>query len=579
MQHLEVHQRLSIGRACAVAIAYFCFTLPFLSWVPITGGMEGNVIVAAREAIRDGHWFPGTQNGAPRLRKPPLAHWTTAVGMRATPRFSLATAARWPTLAAASLALSITILIGTLEFGADSGLGAGLIAGSTVFLLIHARQASYDTQLTLWVTLTNFFLVIALFRRRKAALIPAGAALGLAVMVKGPVAILMSVLPALAYAALRRWRRWDDGSVGASTPPPHVNRAGASRSWAAAIAVGTVVFLVIVLPWPLLLARRYPGLFDFWFGQVTLRGERMRAGRRDWLPYLNAFPLLWPWMVWVIMGTIGAIRGRTPEARRALAMVVWVVVPLSIMTLFPAHKSRYVLPMIAPVAIVAAYGLRVFVGDPGTVGKASRAAHWLGLAVPMIIGAAGCAWGRGPFRAADGGPSLSAVTAGAAIAVVISIVLIASSRRPAPRPILIGTIACMAVAYPVSLSAYSRMPSGVPAAAPFIASITAAHPDAVYYSTRPRFRDPPLVMVIYADRVLWHVSDLAAIRPANREQILIRLEPRDGTPPPPLFRLLGRQAIGSEVWGAYLVPATPSAPPPLVPPKPPAPEFERFLWR
>src|SRR5207248_807840 len=51
--------------AAVIAIAYFCYTLPFLGSLPLTGGMEANVVIAAREAVRDGHWLPGTQNGAP----------------------------------------------------------------------------------------------------------------------------------------------------------------------------------------------------------------------------------------------------------------------------------------------------------------------------------------------------------------------------------------------------------------------------------------------------------------------------------------------------------------------------------
>lgn len=578
-QDLAPHWRRDLRRAFAVAVAYFCLTLPFLSWVPITGGMEGNVIVAAREAVRDGHWFPGTQNGAPRLRKPPLAHWTTAAGMLAARGYSLATAARWPTLAAASAALGVTILLGSLVVGGDGGLWAALIAGSSAFFLIHARQASYDTQLTFWVTLTNFFLVVALFRGRKAALIPAGAALGLAVMVKGPVAIVMTVVPALVYAAMRRWRRWDDGAVNPPMLQPHTVSAYSRGHWLAVIVGGSLVFLLIVLPWPLLVARRYPGMFDFWFGQVTLRGARVQGYTRHWFPYFNAFPLLWPWIVWVVLGTIAALRDQTPAAKRTLAMVIWVVVPVGIMSLFPAHRSRYVLPLIAPAAVVAAYGLRTLVSMPASVGKAVLAMHWFGIAVPMIIGAIGCASGRGPFQAVDGGPSLSAIAAGASIAAIISIVWIAALRPPTPRTVLAGSVACVIVAYPLTLSAYAKMPSGTPAAAPFITSVTTAHPDAVYYSTRPRFRDPPLVMVIYADRVLWHISDPAALQPANREQVLIRLEPRDGPSLPPPFRLIKRQAIGSEVWGAYFVPATPSAPPPVVPPPLADPSNERFLWR
>ena len=59
----------------------------------------------------------------------------------------------------------------------------------------------------------------------------------------------------------------------------------------------------------------------------------------------------------------------------------------------------------------------------------------------------------------------------------------------------------MAVAYPVSLVAYSKMPSAIPEGEAFIRGIVAQHPDAVFYSAHPRYHDPPLETVVYADRL------------------------------------------------------------------------------
>src|SRR6266516_1500714 len=152
--------------------------LPFLSWLPMTGGMEANVVICAREAVRDGHWFPGTQNGAPRLRKPPLAHWTTAAGMVAARGWSLETAARWPSLLVARATVGAAVLIGSLAFATEGDGSTGVVTVTSLIFLIYAGKPSYDTQITLCVTVADLCLAAALFHRRKAALVGAGLALG-----------------------------------------------------------------------------------------------------------------------------------------------------------------------------------------------------------------------------------------------------------------------------------------------------------------------------------------------------------------------------------------------------------------
>ena len=164
--------------AALVATALcFCYTLPFLGWLPLTGGMEANVVIAAREAVRDGHWFPGTQNGAPRLRKPPLAHWTTAVGIMTARQWPSATAARWPTLLMASVTVGAVVVLGALVLGREGGLASGVVAATVMLFVTYARKASYDTQVTLWTTLADVGLAYALFRGRKWGLVVAGVAL------------------------------------------------------------------------------------------------------------------------------------------------------------------------------------------------------------------------------------------------------------------------------------------------------------------------------------------------------------------------------------------------------------------
>ena len=571
--------------SAVIALAYFCYTLPFLGSLPLTGGMEANVVIAAREAVRDGHWLPGTQNGAPRVRKPPLAHWTTAAGVALAREWPSATAARWPTLLMASLMLVATVYFGTILFDAPVGIASGLIAGTSALFLMYARKASYDTQIALWVTIADAFLAAALFRSSKSALAAAGVALGLAVMTKGPVGLLQGAAPAIAYALLRWWRGWDDdtgaatetiaGEPGHSTP---ARQSGAAGWWIAGL-IAAAIFTAIVLPWTVIVLRDFPGIRDVWRDQLTRKVDSVNGGNGNWFAYFGVIPTLWPWVVWPFVGMVAAIRGETPRDRRARALLVWTILPLFVMSFAPGRRWRYCIPLIPPAAVLAAYGLQLLASDLSRTARVLRAAHWLGLIGAAAGGLVACALGLAGCRAAAGGPSLHWPLAVAGIVAIAAVAYASTRARFGRSGLLYGSVACVAIGYPLAIFAYSHMKGAIPETDQFIGRIVAAHPGAVYYSAKPRFNDPPLEMVIYADRVIWNIGDLSALRPVGREQVAVRPEGRNPVQAPPPFQLLGRCWIDGQYWGAYLLPADPNAPPPTVPPVIPGIRNPHALWR
>src|SRR5690606_10867383 len=148
-----------------------------------------------------------TLNGGQRISKPPWTAWYTAAFVSPETVAALSNPdplardgayrrlmweIRWPALLAACLTLALTCEMGRLLTGSlRGGAVAAIVAGSTMMFLRFGRLATLDVQLGLWVTLANVLLLHAVLRGRWwLGCCGAGAAIGIAFMAKGPVALV-----------------------------------------------------------------------------------------------------------------------------------------------------------------------------------------------------------------------------------------------------------------------------------------------------------------------------------------------------------------------------------------------------
>src|SRR6202047_4650640 len=71
-----------VPRSWAVALALMLFVYLFTCGVPrLFDQIDGQYAGAAREMMARGDWLIPTQNGVPRLQKPPLVYWCEALSM------------------------------------------------------------------------------------------------------------------------------------------------------------------------------------------------------------------------------------------------------------------------------------------------------------------------------------------------------------------------------------------------------------------------------------------------------------------------------------------------------------------
>ena len=544
--------------AALIAAVVFGAIAPTLTWCDFSGGMENFNLETALEMSRDGHWLVPTLDGQVRTRKPPLAEWTTALGML-TPG-PLAWRARWPSLLCAALTILAVYELGRLTGGTTLGLVAACFLGSSFLFLKFAREASYDTQLMLWVTLTNVCLSWAILRGRWwTGCAGAGIALGLALMTKGPPGILQTVLPPLGLLAFERWRH--RGQPDRRSPAP-----------LGPVLLGIGLMLAISLPWVSLVVARYPGRLAEWWNEVTL-GTEARFERRQTVYFAYLAFVLWvaPWTVWFVGGLwyslsegrrFIAARSRSEEVGVRL-MIAWVLVPLLVMWCFPERRDRYTLPLIPPAAVVAAWALLVYFRQRNATAadgvRAPRwplAIHWMsvatiGIGLP-IAGASGILF----FRTVEGEPWFSpALSAAIVLCVVVAVgVACVRLRQPGVVRLAAGTLAIMLIVQAAHEFGYSRSPSGVSQSKRFIQAVLNRYPDAAVYNAnnRSRRRDLPLEMTIYLNRVTARAENPGQLRAGPRPQVI--LFPDGAERPPAGFVLVTRRLIKEEWWNAYVLP-------------------------
>jgi 4-amino-4-deoxy-L-arabinose transferase-like glycosyltransferase len=162
---------------------------------------EGLNSEAAQEMLESGNWLVPMFNYELRTAKPALQYWCQVAAYRAFGVNEFA--ARLPSALAALLTLLATYELGRRMFGRHVGLLAGLILASAILFCGAAHFANPDALLVAFTTLTLALFWYDYSGGCRSLYFLLGATYGLAVLVKGPVGL---VLPVFAIGLFLLWR-------------------------------------------------------------------------------------------------------------------------------------------------------------------------------------------------------------------------------------------------------------------------------------------------------------------------------------------------------------------------------------
>ena len=336
-----------------------------------------------REMLATGDLVAPRLNGHRYYEKPPLHYWAVAASMALFGETEAV--ARLPVKLSVVGMVLVTVLFARRRYGERVALLAGLIVATSFLVFALARLNIIDPPLSF--ALSSAAFAFAAFQEHEKAGDRARARVALyllhfscaaAVMLKGFVGLVLPGGAILVWALLSR----------RLSVVPKLFSPGP-----------LAVFLVLVLPWHVAMARRDAEWFDFYVVGEHFRRYFETEHRRGAPPLLYVVALLAgiaPWSPF-----LGRLAGAFPSIRRgewrergaeAYLQVFWILVLL----FFSLSRSKlvpYILPVWPAVAVLLALGLE----RARQRGVSLRRERWAaGLLFGVLAGGvAAFAWGAG----------------------------------------------------------------------------------------------------------------------------------------------------------------------------------------
>ncbi|PWI31477.1 glycosyltransferase [Flavobacteriaceae bacterium LYZ1037] len=316
----------------SIVVFTLIMLLPNLNVIDVSI-MEARNFITAREMVNDGNWVLTTMNGEPRYQKPPLPTWLTAIsgmtfGLNST--FAL----RLP-------AILFIMVIGIYVFKI-SKIATGNISLSTRNAFI-ALTSFYIIGITIeapWDIFTHGFMCVAIYHLflvfEKATnywkhSLLAGCFLGLSFLCKGPISMYALMLPfLLAYGFTFKFKQVK----------------------AKAFSFVSIIILALVVGgwWYLYVRFQDPETFNAITEKET----------SNWSSY-NIRPFYYYWSFFVQSGlwTIPAfisllypyLKSRVSHLKAYQFSLLWTLFAVVLLSIIPEKKSRYLMPVLIPLAI------------------------------------------------------------------------------------------------------------------------------------------------------------------------------------------------------------------------------------
>ena len=215
--------------------------------------------------------------------------------------------------------------LGRQLYGRRTGLVAALLLAVMPYHVVVSRQVLLDGPMTMLATLTLLLLVRFVLSGRVAWLYATGAAMGLTFLAKETSIVLLFAI----YAFL------------ALTPELRV------RLRDLAISMGVMVLVIAPFPLSLVLSGRSGT------GESYLTWQLFRRPNHDWVFYASNVPeMIGPLVLAAAVAGLVIMRRRGSWPERLL--LCWIAVPVLFFELWPVKGFQYLLPIVAPVAVLAA---------------------------------------------------------------------------------------------------------------------------------------------------------------------------------------------------------------------------------
>ncbi len=335
---------------------------------------EGRYAEIPREMLVTGDFVTPRLDGVPYFEKPPLVYWTVAACLQLFGRseWSLRTA---PALFALAGVL-VAYAAGRRIYGRIAGLLAALVLGTSLLYFALARLLILDMAVSVLMSATLFCFILGVREppgaRRRWLFYGLYASAALATLTKGLIGFLVpGAVMFLWLLVFDQWRR---------LRPLH-------------LPTGGLLFLVIAVPWHILVAARNPDWARFYliyehFERFLLPTHNRTQPWWFFLPIvlLGLFPwvgFLWP----ALRSSLAGGWARRKDSADAWFFVTWAAFIFLFLSLSQSKLVPYILPVFPPLAVLIGAWLDRTLADEG--GAARWRAGFNGFAFVCGLLAAG----------------------------------------------------------------------------------------------------------------------------------------------------------------------------------------------
>lgn len=295
--------------------------------------MEARNFITAREMIEDNHWILTTMNGEPRYQKPPLPTWLTAFSALLFGVKNLFALRLPAVLMVIITGISSYFLSKKLTNNKSQSLINALITVSSLYVVAIIIEAPWDifTHGFMLIGIYSLFQIFECKTVNWKLVILAGTAIGLSFLSKGPIAFYALLLPfLLSYGLTFHFKE-----IKKKTMP---------------LLIILVLSLIIGASW-----YAYIRIADSEaFVAITSRETA------NWSSY-NVKPIYYYWSfftqsgLWTLPAFVSLLypylKTRVSNIKAYTFSFYWTIFAVILLSVIPEKKSRYLMPVLIPLAI------------------------------------------------------------------------------------------------------------------------------------------------------------------------------------------------------------------------------------
>lgn len=311
------------GMTVLLVVLSIAVFLPSFLYIEIISGHEAREGMRLREMLETGHWlFPAV------LRKPPLYYWMSGAIAQLRGGTVDAISLRLPSALLAGLGVLVVFRLGRYAATPIGGAWGGVILLTSLLYVQHGHNSRTDMALCVLITvslLLFFFAYTRVWRYgRGGGWVPYLFACGLAgaLLSKGPVGVILILLPLVAFLV---WRRDLSGAWPVLRPGPLLTFGVLGGSW--------------------YLSAFWGAGEEFWHTQIMEENVARFVGGIDKMSFFYYLgPLLFMFAPWNLFLPAALWRAFKEKEEGPIFLALWWLAVVLFFQLSAYKRARYLLP-------------------------------------------------------------------------------------------------------------------------------------------------------------------------------------------------------------------------------------------